>query len=465
LKRIFICRVICIHGIYAVKSFFSPKHSLSARLLEALAAMLVPLLILGAGSYFSFQLLSSSLNEVVEEALGEMAPLTELQLLLQETRISLHRAVQEVDPGAPRRLAELVEDTDKAFARGSELPFTNPEKKKRFKAAWREWQQGRQNIGEILPMPEGKPFAAPSLRIFEEHVSRAVLLLKEAHILAEAEILEQLSAVDATKRNISRLNTVLFLIGMAMVAGIGLLLTRSILRPLRQLESGVRRFASGDFSYRIASQREDELGGLTRAFNTMAQELAKERQALQELSVRDPLTGLFNHREFYRLLREELERACRYCHPLSVLMLDLDCFKKVNDTYGHQAGDHALTAVTGLLVRELRRVDEIARYGGEEFAIILPETSGAEAVIFADRIRQAVAARPVPVSTTEEINLTVSIGLAVYPHDADTGDDLVNLADKALYRAKNEGRNRVCRSRAAGRGEANETGMSVLNRH
>jgi diguanylate cyclase (GGDEF)-like protein len=147
-------------------------------------------------------------------------------------------------------------------------------------------------------------------------------------------------------------------------------------------------------------------------------------------------------------------------------MLDLDYFKKVNDTYGHQAGDHALTAVTGLLVRELRRVDEIARYGGEEFAIILPETSGTEAMIFADRIRQAVAARPVPVSGTEEINLTVSIGLAVYPHDAETGDDLVNLADKALYRAKNEGRNRVRRSRAAGHGEANETGMSEsLNRH
>jgi diguanylate cyclase (GGDEF)-like protein len=87
-------------------------------------------------------------------------------------------------------------------------------------------------------------------------------------------------------------------------------------------------------------------------------------------------------------------------------------------------------------------------------------------MIFADRIRQAVAARPVPVSGTEEINLTVSIGLAVYPHDAETGDDLVNLADKALYRAKNEGRNRVRRSRAAGHGEANETGLSEsLNRH
>jgi len=443
----------------AVKSFFSPKHHLSARLLEALAAMLVPLLILGAGSYFSFQLLSSSLNEVVEEALGEMTPLTEIQLLLQETRIALHHAVHEVDRDATGRLAGLVEATDDAFARGSELPFDDQEKKNRFEAALQKWRQGLQAIGEIPPGPEGNSLSPSSLGIFEEHVRHAVLLLKEAHDLAEAEILGQLSAVEATKRNISRLNTALFLIGLAMVAGIGFLLARSILRPLRQLESGVRRFASGDFSYRIASQGEDELGGLTQAFNTMAKELAKERQVLQDLSVRDPLTGLFNHREFYRLLTEELERARRYRHPLSVLMLDLDYFKKVNDTYGHQAGDHALTAVTGLIVRELRRVDEIARYGGEEFAIILPETSGAEAMAFADRIRQAVASLSVSVSKTEEINLTVSIGFAVYPYDAETGDELVNMADKALYRAKNEGRNRVCRSRAEGR--ADEIGRTA----
>jgi len=287
-----------------------------------------------------------------------------------------------------------------------------------------------------------------------------VLLLKEAHELAEAEILEQLGAVDSTKQNISRFNSILFLIGVLMVLGIGLLLARSILRPLRQLENGVRRFASGDFSYRITSHREDELGRLTQAFNTMVEDMARERKSLQELSIRDPLTGLYNHREFYRLLREELERALRYRHPLSLLMLDLDFFKKVNDTHGHQAGDHALTTITALIVRQLRRVDEIARYGGEEFAIILPETTGAEATALADRIRQAIAARPVPLSKTDEINLTVSIGVAVYPDDADTGDGLVNMADKALYRAKNEGRNRVCRSRTPGHAESGQAGLS-----
>jgi diguanylate cyclase (GGDEF)-like protein len=440
-----------------LKSFISPKYNLGARLLVALAAMLVPLLMLGAGTYFSFQLLSSSLSEVVEEALEEMAPLTEIRLLLQETRIALHEALHEADRQAHRRLAERVAATEKAFAGGSELPFADPVKRAKFNAALQQWRQ----VDRILqPAESQESLSDQAVRTFDEQLNQAAFLLKEAHERAEAEILEQLQAVDNTKRNISILNTSLFLTGIAMVLGIGLLLSRSILRPLRQLESGVRRFAKGDFSYRIASRREDELGGLTKAFNTMAQELSREHQALQDLSVRDPLTGLYNHREFFRLLAEELERARRYRHSLSLLMLDLDFFKRINDTYGHQAGDHALTTVTGLVVGELRRVDEIARYGGEEFAVILPETPGSEAMALADRIRQVVAAKPLAISKTEEVCLTVSIGLAVYAEDAETVDDLVKKADDALYRAKKEGRNRVCRSRSGGR--ADESGMSPV---
>jgi diguanylate cyclase (GGDEF)-like protein len=139
-------------------------------------------------------------------------------------------------------------------------------------------------------------------------------------------------------------------------------------------------------------------------------------------------------------------------------MLDLDFFKRVNDTYGHQAGDHALMTVTGLIAGELRRVDEVARYGGEEFAVILPETPGSEAMALAERIRQAVAAKPLAINKTEEVSLTVSIGLAVFAEDAKTVDDLVKKADDALYRAKQEGRNRVCRLRSGGRSA--ESGIS-----
>jgi diguanylate cyclase (GGDEF)-like protein len=184
----------------------------------------------------------------------------------------------------------------------------------------------------------------------------------------------------------------------------------------------------------------------------MAEELEKDRQALRELSARDPLTGLSNHREFFRLLREETQRSQRYRHPLSLLMIDLDYFKRVNDTYGHPAGDRVLCAVAGIIRRELRQVDHVARYGGEEFAVILPETAVSEALAIASRIRQAVAARPLAISEGEGVELTISIGLAVFPDDAAAEEGLVEQADQALYAAKAAGRNRVCRSGAAAGG-------------
>jgi diguanylate cyclase (GGDEF)-like protein len=202
----------------------------------------------------------------------------------------------------------------------------------------------------------------------------------------------------------------------------------------------------------LETDRRDELGALTSAFNAMAAELEKDRQALKKLSASDPLTGLCNHREFFRLLREETERSRRYRHPLSLLMIDLDNFKRINDTYGHPAGDRVLCAVAGVVRRELRQVDQVARYGGEEFAAILPETAESEAFAIATRIRQAVAARPLAISETEGVELTISIGLAVFPDDATAEEGLVERADQSLYAAKAAGRNRVCRSSSAASG-------------
>jgi diguanylate cyclase (GGDEF)-like protein len=221
---------------------------------------------------------------------------------------------------------------------------------------------------------------------------------------------------------------------------------------VRQLEAAVQCFAGGDLAHRLHVGRTDELGALAGAFNAMAKELEKDRQALKELSVRDPLTGLYNHREFFRLLREEAPRSRRYRHPLSLLMIDIDYFKKINDTYGHPAGDRVLSAVAGIIRRELRQVDQVARYGGEEFAAILPETDESEAFALATRIRQAVAARPLAISETKGVELTISIGLAVFPDDATAEEGLVEKADHALYAAKAAGRNRVCRSSSAAGG-------------
>jgi diguanylate cyclase (GGDEF)-like protein/PAS domain S-box-containing protein len=169
-------------------------------------------------------------------------------------------------------------------------------------------------------------------------------------------------------------------------------------------------------------------------------------EALLRLAVRDELTGLFNRREMNRLLQEEILRSQRHNRPLSLLMVDIDLFKRVNDTYGHQTGDRALQQVAKAVLDSVRTLDRAARYGGEELAIILPETSETEALVVAERIRNRVADTIVHAGQEAgggpAIKLTVSIGVSMMslPLDGST-ERLIGEADRALYVAKRRGRN------------------------
>lgn len=166
---------------------------------------------------------------------------------------------------------------------------------------------------------------------------------------------------------------------------------------------------------------------------------------VQKQARTDALTGLNNRGEFQRQLKEEEERARRYHRSLSLLMLDVDHFKHVNDTHGHQAGDEVLRALAARLREQIRPVDHAARYGGEEFVVILPETSNEGALDLAERLRMAVAGTVVPVAEGRTIPITISIGVATFPADAGSEAALIAAADAALYAAKQGGKNRVVR--------------------
>lgn len=167
-------------------------------------------------------------------------------------------------------------------------------------------------------------------------------------------------------------------------------------------------------------------------------------ERIKEFAVADGLTGLYNHRYFQEQLEKEFSRARRYNLSLSLVMLDIDHFKDVNDTYGHQYGDVVLKAISGILKRSVRDIDLVARYGGEEFVMILPETQKKNSRIVAERIRAKVEEQ-VFKPGEDERRITVSIGISGYPDDGiKTRLDLIAKADAALYDAKNSGRNRVC---------------------
>jgi diguanylate cyclase (GGDEF)-like protein len=165
---------------------------------------------------------------------------------------------------------------------------------------------------------------------------------------------------------------------------------------------------------------------------------------LERLSVTDRLTELYNHGYFQQRLEEEIGRATRFNHTLSLIMLDIDDFKDFNDTYGHPRGDRVLQAVSAIIRGNLREMDVAARYGGEEFVLVLPETGIDGAAAVAERIREGVEAYGfVGGDDIAPVHRSISVGVASFPAHAGTPSQLIEAADKAMYVAKREGKNRV----------------------
>lgn len=215
----------------------------------------------------------------------------------------------------------------------------------------------------------------------------------------------------------------------------------------------------------------DEIGLLGRRFTDMSRELHDKNQALAETMTHlcrekeelqavvhqlgearkklerqakfDALTGLRNRRSFNERLRWEFSRWRRYDTPLSLVLLDIDDFKHVNDSFGHWAGDETLQAVSRRVRRRLREADEAYRVGGEEFALLLPQTRADDALVVAERVRQIVSASAIPLSDGGQVRVTISLGLAECRPGLPAQKDLYTAADRALYQAKTQGKNRV----------------------
>ncbi|MDD5036220.1 MAG: diguanylate cyclase [Methylococcaceae bacterium] len=188
---------------------------------------------------------------------------------------------------------------------------------------------------------------------------------------------------------------------------------------------------------------EERLRQANERLQTQLRENEALRDQLREQAIHDPLTNLFNRRYLQEMLARELASAARDHHSVSVLMLDIDHFKRLNDTYGHQAGDLVLVALGELLSLQTRHADVACRYGGEEFVVVMPGAMLAFAAQRGEQLRQRFEALRVPYAETE-LRATLSLGVAAFPQHGESGDQVLRAADHALYAAKASGRNRVC---------------------
>jgi diguanylate cyclase (GGDEF)-like protein len=240
----------------------------------------------------------------------------------------------------------------------------------------------------------------------------------------------------AVKSRDLRIFGVLLVLLLAFTAFTAWLLGRSIFRPLDLLRFASRRIAEGRLETRLRWDRQDELGVLAKDFDGMAAELEENHGRLEDLALRDPLTGLANHRQFQEGLHAEVERASRDGSQVALILIDIDRFKRVNDAWGHPAGDRVLSQAGRNLSEAINGSGLTARLGGDEFAILLTDANPTKALAICEAGRAAVGS-----VESADAEITCSAGVAIFPDDASSADGLGQLADGALYWAKRSGRN------------------------
>ena len=419
------------------------RAPLKTRFIKGLGLMMLPLLILGSVSFFVVKDLDETFHDMIEEILVERELLLQVQLHVVQTRSLAYRCQSPSDEN-PLHLAPLLISIDRQIKKIPIDVFGLEEETSLLVEAFDEWRRIHViGLAIVSTQESSGTIDQERLALFLAGLDNINENISTVHELASEEIDEDIAEFEKSRHNLIYMILISFTLGLFIIFGTGVLLAGSILSPVHKLQIAAEAIREGDFSPRPKSRQRDELAYLMQTFNLMAENIEQSHQKLTELASHDALTGLLNRREMIRILPTEIERARRYKRSVGLLVLDIDFFKKVNDTYGHTGGDIALSSVAESLRSFVRQVDFIFRYGGEEFVLLLPDTDHVNSCQSAQRLRKMIEETPITINE-QEINITVSIGVATYPLDAIDGDILFDRADAALYRAKQTGRNRVC---------------------
>ena len=408
-------------------------RSLSRRLTIALTAMLVPLLVMAGAGALTSRRSVKALDDFRAETVGESTPIEHLREMLVAADDMGEAYVEEQSREMERQFHDLSDEVDLGFAQLASL--SAPSERRLAATAHSIWSRAHTALREAASKPASRD--GERLDAFHDLIDESAAMVADVYTLNAEQVAHEITALQDREAGELQGAIGILIASLLAAAGLARRVQRKISVPLASLEYAASQFGSADLSHRIEVQGDDEIARVSRAFNVMADKLEEGRNDLQYQALHDPLTGLANRTLFLDRMEHAIARADRRCLPFSVLYLDIDGLKAVNDGMGHQAGDAILVALAKHLKATLRSEDTAARLGGDEFAILLEEADAQGAIQTAQRLSSSF--RATPVDASDKAQTSISIGIASR-QDGEDLDQLLRHADAAMYAAKAAGK-------------------------
>lgn len=417
----------------------------------AMAASLLPLTLSATVGYYVLNRgVVQPIHDVAYRQREQIDPAQQLRVRIWGTLVPVDEYVEDGRPAHAEAYRKLRLDIESGFAGLAEALAHDQAAASLLERARESWSEADRRATDLISVSVQSGNGVSDAEFQRFH--GAIVTTSDRLAAAYKQIADGIDDDhDSAMQNYERSVWIAGIAGgvaiLAMIGGV-FLIGRIMAASVDRLVEGAARFAKGDRDHRIDVQVPPELHRVASEFNYMIDRIFESEKALDDLAHADSLTGLPNRRAFDRALADVFSRYHRHGEPCCLLAIDIDHFKRVNDTYGHAAGDVVLREAAQLMEHVTRPFDKAYRVGGEEFFIVLPKTRLHEAIDVAERVRNAAETAEFSFEGTR-IHCTISIGVAEIS-DHETPEAMTASADEALYRAKRDGRNRIVSNREQG---------------